>query len=137
MSAFATAERRREQLLAIQKQDRDRQQTQTTGEPVVPSPPEQQDPPPHLFIESACLPEQTELSSQPEPARISGPAGLATATGAALLNESRMPLINHLIEATDLDRKSGGSVVERPGFPSLATHSGRSRPLRPCRPLHP
>jgi hypothetical protein len=40
MSAFATVERRRrEELLAIQKQDRDQRQAQTRDEPVVPSPP--------------------------------------------------------------------------------------------------
>jgi hypothetical protein len=43
MSAFATVERRRrEELLAIQKQDRDRQQAQTTDEPVVVEPPAEQ-----------------------------------------------------------------------------------------------
>jgi hypothetical protein len=55
MSAFATVERRRRgELLAIQKQDRVQQQAQTTDEPVVVEPsPEQQDPPPHPFIELA------------------------------------------------------------------------------------
>jgi hypothetical protein len=76
MSAFATVERRRrEELLAIQKQDRDQRQAQTRDEPVVPSPPEQQDPPPpHLFIEPALLPAQTELSSsRPERSVVEGP----------------------------------------------------------------
>jgi hypothetical protein len=49
MSAFATVERRRrEELLAIQKQDRDQQQAQTTDAPAVvepsvepPDPPEE------------------------------------------------------------------------------------------------
>src|ERR1700733_1491749 len=118
MSAFATAERRRrEQLLAIQKQDRDRQQAQTTGEPVVVEPSaEQPDPPPHPFIELVLLPAQTELSSPPEPTRISDCAGLATATGAGLLKESRMPLIN----ANDLDRTSEGSVVVGPAASLLS-----------------
>jgi hypothetical protein len=121
MSAFATVERRRrEELLAIQKQDRDRQQAQTTAEPVVPSPPEQQDSPPHPFIELALSPAQGELPSPPERTRISDSAGQATATHAALLKESRMPLINPLSNVTDLDRRSEGSVVEGPAASLLS-----------------
>ena len=83
MSAFATAERRRrEELLAIRKQDRDRQQAQTTDEPVVEPPAEQQDLPPHLFIESALLPAQTELSSsRPERSVVERLSGLSRSRG--------------------------------------------------------
>jgi hypothetical protein len=50
---------------------------------------------------------QDELSSRPERTRISYHAALSTTTGAALLKESRM----HLVNANTLNRKSG--VAER------------------------
>ena len=49
------------------------------------------------------------LSSRPKRTRISYFALLATPTYAVFLKENRTMLIN----ATDLDRKSGGSAVER------------------------
>jgi kynurenine formamidase len=48
------------------------------------------------------------LSSRPKRTRISYFALLATTTHAVFLKENRMMFIN----ATNLDRKSGGSVVE-------------------------
>ena len=55
MPALATVQRRRRrELLAIQKQDRERQQAQTTEAPLEVEPPaEQPEPPPHPFNEPA------------------------------------------------------------------------------------
>jgi hypothetical protein len=52
---------------------------------------------------------QIELSSRPERTRISCLAALDTTTYAAFVKESRMKFTN----ATKLNRKSGGSAVER------------------------
>jgi hypothetical protein len=56
-----------------------------------------------IFAETLAV--ITELSSRPERTRISYFALLATTTYAVFLKENRMMLIN----ATDLDRKSGGA----------------------------
>jgi len=57
------------------------------------------------IILAEALAGTTELSSRPERTRISYFAVLARSTCAALRRESRMQIIN----ATGLDRKSGGA----------------------------